>query len=256
MTSIPNSGPQRRQFEQWPLLAQARNKSKAVVRLGEWPPETGKQVVVKDISGLPLWFRVTYGRHVLHREWLAMVALAEVPEVPMPLYCPDRDSIVMEFRPGQPAHKLPTGPELDALLTHLTRLVHKFHGMGITHGDLHRNNILRGQDGELTLIDWATSSVYGERPTGLRRWIFNEFRSLDLRAVAKIKAEAAPHLLDEAEVAILSGGGSSMYRWIKKVRFAIRRALGKKSARKKDYSHLSVQEKVPNSPEGKEASSR
>lgn len=222
-------------------MAQARNNSKAVVRLGEWPPQSGTLVVAKDIGSLPYWFRLFYGRHVLSREWKAMNALRNFPEVPLPLYRPDPDCIVMEFRAGEPAHSLPKGKEMAVLLDRLQVVVQKFHERGITHGDLHRSNILRSEDGSITLIDWATSSIFGASPRGLRRWAFNEFRYLDLRCVAKVKAENSPELLTAEEVEILAGGGTSMYRKIKQVRYGIRRALGREINSKKDYRQLTAQ---------------
>ena len=241
MMQVKNGSPSRQDIGHWPCLAPGRNRSKATVRVGVWPPESGASVVAKDIGSQPLWFRMAYGRSVLRREWRAMAALAALPEVPSALYHVDADCIVMECRPGKPAHELPGDGELDQLIVQLEALVGRIHRMGITHGDLHRDNILRADDGSLSLIDWATSCVYGEQPSLWKRWACREFAALDRRAVAKIKARHAPHLLTDAERAILIRGGSRMYRLVKRFRAAIRRSLGRGKREGIDYGNLVAQ---------------
>lgn len=230
--------------DSWPYLAEARNWSKAQVRVGEWPVGSGKTVVAKDIRQQPFWFRLLYTRHTLKREWDALIALKDVEFVPHALERPSPDLFLMEQCPGEEAHELPEGAELDEFLHRLDDLIAQVHVRGVTHGDLHRDNILRAPDGTVSLIDWATASVYGPRPFGLKKWLFVEFRALDLRAVAKIKARHATHLLTESEKELLAGGGSPAYRLIKQFRTLIRLALRREVGGGVDYKKIVEENKA------------
>ncbi len=222
----------------WKPLAEARNWSKARAYSGEFPPGSGREAVAKDIQSLPLWFRWLFARPVLRREWQALRALEHVAGVPKLLARIDADCFVMEKCAGRALHDLPQGAGGEELLRKLDALVAQVHARGVTHGDLHRDNILRGADGQIGLIDWATAHVYGVRPRGWKKRALEEFRALDLRAVAKIKAYSAAHLLTDAERDLLVNGGSALYRGVKKMRRTLHALQGRKSAPGIDYRKL------------------
>lgn len=223
--------------DSWEPLADARNWSKARVYVGEFPVGSGQIAVAKDISTLPLWFRWIYARLVLRREWRALRALDEVEGVPRALHRIDADGFIMERCEGHSLHTLPLDEAGAELLERLDEIVRQVHQKGVTHGDLHRDNIMRAPDGRLNLIDWATAHVYGPCPRGAKKRAFGEFRALDVRAVAKIKAYSAPQLLSEAEREILAQGGSKLYRGVKKLRGALH-ALRRKKSNGIDYREL------------------
>ena len=217
----------------------ARNLTKADVHRFEWPPESGQFAVVKDMRARPLWFRVVLGRAALGREWKALRALESVEGVPQPLARLDADAFVMEWRAGTPAMNF--GSEVEngfvdenavdeggispETVERVARMLESAHARGVTHGDLHRNNILIAPDGSVTLIDWATACVFGFQPRGLKAWTFREWRSLDVRALAKFKARHAPHLVTPAERELLLHG-SPLYRFVRGWAQRIRRVCG------------------------------
>jgi len=193
----------------------ARNGTKADVYLGEW---NGQRVVVKDLKRRALWFRVLAGRYFLRREWQVLHALRGTPGVPGVVARPDADSIVIEWCPGRPAKDFTTGELPAGTVERVGEIIDGLHARGVTHGDLHHDNILVADDGSVTLIDWATASRFGPRPSGPKAWSFTEWAALDNRAVAKLKVLHAPELITEAEGAALLGGSSPLYRNIKKLR--------------------------------------
>jgi aminoglycoside phosphotransferase (APT) family kinase protein len=207
-------------------LHQARNWSKADVFLAEWPPDSGRHVVVKDFKKNPLWYRLIAGRHFLQREWKTLRALSGMEGVPAAIAKPDADAIVIEHCRGTPASHFAARTLPAAALQKLGGLIESLHTCGVTHGDLHQSNILVADDGAITLIDWATASHFGTRPRGLKARLFAEWRTLDKRAVAKLKARHAPTLLSEEERDILWQGGSGVYRAVKKLRHGIGKLRG------------------------------
>ncbi|HVF10514.1 MAG TPA: RIO1 family regulatory kinase/ATPase [Abditibacteriaceae bacterium] len=207
-------------------LHQARNWSKADVYLAEWPPDSGQRVVVKDFKKRALWFRLLAGRHFLHREWKILRALSGMEGVPHPIARPDADAIVVEYCPGTPANRFADGTLPATALQRLSTLIEVLHARGVTHGDLHQHNILIADDGSLTLLDWATASQFGPRRRALKARLFDEWCTLDKRAVAKLKARHAPALLTGEERDILWQGGSGLYRAVKKVRHGVGKLRG------------------------------
>ncbi|MDF2440546.1 MAG: hypothetical protein JWN98_1530, partial [Abditibacteriota bacterium] len=120
----------------------ARNWSKADVSVVEWPPASGKLVVVKDLKRSPLWFRVLAGRHFLRREWRALRALRGLECVPEPVARIDADAIAMSHCPGRPTTAIGDGSISPQALQRVEELVSKLHRRGVVHCDLHGDNVL------------------------------------------------------------------------------------------------------------------
>jgi serine/threonine protein kinase len=196
-------------------IHKARNWSKADVSIAEWPPKSGRRVVVKELKNRPLWFRVLAGRYLLRREWKTLCALADLKGVPAPIARPDSDTIVMEFRPGQPLDKLLWWQAPDDVVEKIEELVTEIHKRGITHGDLHGYNVLVDDSGEITLIDWATAGNFGTKRAPGKNFTFDEWRALDERALAKIKIIFAPTDITPLQHDLLLNGGSRIYRFVK-----------------------------------------
>jgi serine/threonine protein kinase len=221
-------------------LHRARNWSKAEVYEVEWPPASGRAVVVKDLKPLPAWFKLLAGRALLRREARALRALKSVDGVPDLVARVDADAIAMEKTPGQPLpewlREAREGPEREAALLRAIERVEelqaRFHDRGVTHGDLHSDNILVDEKGNVALIDWATAGVFGPRPSGAKKWSFEEWRALDERALAKLKVLHAPDLVSPRERDLLVGGGSRLYRGVKSLRRLLDRARGKQSGKR------------------------
>jgi serine/threonine protein kinase len=207
-------------------LHQARNWSKADVWRAEWPLESGQFVVVKDMRPRPLWFKALAGRYFLKREGRALRALDGMESVPRFLGMPNPDCLIMEWKAGRPVFDYAKGEIPPAALDNLARVVKEVHARGVTHGDLHRENVLVADDDTISLIDWATASVFGTS----QRWTKREWISLDDRAVAKIKFRHAPHLLDQKERDLLLNG-SLMYSTIRNFGHKFRSMRGSKPKR-------------------------
>lgn len=194
----------------------ARNWSKADVALIEWPPSSGTKVVVKDLRGRPLWFRVFAGRFLLWREWRALRALENVAGVPRAIARPDADCLVMEFKAGRRLDSFRSGNVPHDVVERINTLLSEVHRRGVTHGDLHSHNILLDENDEVALIDWATACVFPARRIGPKAVSFQEWKALDERALAKVKVACAPLDVTPRERELLLRGGSRVYRAIKK----------------------------------------
>ena len=209
-------------------LHAARNWSKADVALVEWPPESGRRVVIKDLRRRPLWFRLLYGRHTLTREWNAMQALREIEGVPLAVARPDADCLAIEFFDGTPLKNLAPDAVSARSVAALESVMQAAHARGVTHGDLHRSNVLVAPDGAIAVIDWASACVFGNARRGWKARTFAELCALDRRAVGKIKARYAPALVSLDEQEMLIHGSSPLYRKVKSLRHILHWALGRR----------------------------
>lgn len=209
-------------------LHEARNWSKADVYLSEWPPQSGRKVVVKDFKKRALWFRIVAGRYFLRREWHALRVLDGTPGVPRAIAKPDADSLVVEYVRGEALSEIPRRTISDATMDRLENLVRTLHERGVTHGDLHLENILVDEEGNVAMLDWATAHVFNHRNKA-QQWLFEEWQALDLRAVAKVKLYHARHRVNEHDRELLEGGSRS-YRFIKSLRRTSDKMRGKKSS--------------------------
>jgi serine/threonine protein kinase len=207
----------RRQLESLPreTLHEARNWSKADVSVAQWPPESGRRVVIKDLKKRPLWYRVLAGRYFLWREWRALCALKDLESVPNPIARPDADCFVIEHKNGRQLEMIPPEAMPPGVSEKVEQLVERIHARGVTHGDLHSYNILVDESGEVALIDWATACVFGKNPTGAKKFAFEEWRALDERALAKIKIMYTPSEMTARERDLILHGGSRIYRFVK-----------------------------------------
>lgn len=199
-------------------LHPARNWSKADVLIGEWPPGSGRRVVVKDLKKRALWFRVLIGRSILRREWRALRALQGLAGVPRIVARPDADSLVIEYVEGTPLSAIARRRLPDGVLQQMESQMAALHARGVTHGDLHRENILLGEDGSVWFLDWATANVFPARRGPAKKWSFAQWRALDLRAAAKLKIFNARDALTEHEYQLLQSGSSRLYRAVKALR--------------------------------------
>ncbi len=209
-------------------LHEARNATKARVGLVEWPPQSGERVVVKDGSARASWFRVSIGRYQLAREWKALSFLNGMNGVPRPLFRAGADVFGIERCPGESLLRFASGELPISAVEAFEKLIEELHARGVTHGDLHRDNILfDAATGQIWLIDWATSCVYGLVRRGWKAWLWREWNALDNRAVAKIKARYAPELLRPDEHILLDGGGTPLSRVVRSVGSLFKRRKGR-----------------------------
>lgn len=227
----------------------ARNGSKADVWLAEWPQGSARRVVIKDFRRRPLFVKIMGGRYSLLREWRAMVALDDLPEVPKAVARPDSDAIVIEHRAGTPIKEFVRGDLAPGVLEKIEALLATMHRRGVTHGDLHGANILVDEQGVIALIDWATACFFGETPHGPKAASFGQWRALDERALAKLKLLHAPQRVTAHERHVLLKGPSAFYRFVKRLRFLFAVLRGKKPSREWMFAGAEVQRLLENEPE-------
>ncbi|RYX81574.1 hypothetical protein EON83_23285 [bacterium] len=196
----------------------ARNSTKANVYLVEWPPQSGHKVAFKDGSNRALWFSFFVGRYQMRREWKAMSALQGMEGVPCPYFRAGADAFGMEWFQGQSLLHFAPGELPAAAVEQLEAVMNEMHSHSVTHGDLHRDNILFDPaSGRVCLIDWATSCVFRPKRRGFKAWMWREWQALDRRALAKIKARYTPDLLREEELSLLENGGTPLSRAVRRV---------------------------------------
>ena len=214
------------------LLHETRNATKALVSLVEWPSGSNERVVLKDGSRRASWFRVTIGRYQMAREWKTLRFLSGMNGVPRPLFRDGADAFGMEWCPGEPLLRFAPGELPVRAVEAFEELVGELHARGVTHGDLHRDNILfDAGSGQIWLIDWATSCVFAPKRRGFKAWMWREWRALDGRALAKIKARYAPELLRPEERVLLEGGGTPLSRVVRSVGSLFKRRKGARNTR-------------------------
>jgi predicted Ser/Thr protein kinase len=217
-------------------LHQARNITKADVYRVEWE---GQQLVVKDIAKRGLFGRLTIAGWLLKREIKALEFLTiknQIEGVPK-LIAVGPSFFAMEFSRGTQLKLFKPGEVNPEILLRLERIIEGAHTIGVTHGDLHRENVIIGENGEVSVIDWATATVFGrnsallgQRRSGLKSLTWREWRALDLRGLAKIKWRYSPQLLTDEEEWILKNGGSPLYRRVRETGFRLRRLFGNKKS--------------------------
>ncbi len=207
-------------------LHRARNSSKADVYAIDWPPEN--RIVVKDLRRCALWFRVLAGRAFLRREARALRVLADLKSVPRVEHRLDADAFAMSWHAGEKLSECNSERITPQILDEIAALLGEVHARGVTHGDLHAHNILLDESGGLCLIDWATACVFGSRRAIIKNWTFEEWRALDERALAKLRALHAPQTLNARERDLLVNGGSRAYRAVKAGRRRLDKLRGKK----------------------------
>lgn len=225
----------------------ARNSTKADVYRFEWPQGSGKMVVLKDMKTRPAWFRFLAGRVFLAREYRALRALEGIAGIPRAIARPDADSLVMEWHPGTPAMDWKVGEIPLGALEKVAHVLSQAHARGVIHGDLHRSNILLTPEGGVTLIDWATAGIFGTQRRGSKAWTFEEWRALDIRAIAKLKARHAPETVTEEEKDVLLNG-SKVYRLVRGAGFKVRSLLGHKYSKSPELAAARYQRFIEGSP--------
>lgn len=161
-------------------------------------------VVLKTFRRRPWLVRVLFSRWTLAHEVAVLEALGGVSGVPRFCGRVGKDSFLMEYvcgaGPVLSPRELPVGhyPSRE-FFVRLRELVAGMHARGVSHGDMRRRNILRGEDDRPYLIDFATSVIAGGRWHPVRRWLVAWFAQADAYAVAKLMNSYYPDLLTDDE---------------------------------------------------------
>ena len=120
-------------------------------------------------------------------EEVALKRLRGVEGVPVYLGRPRGHTIRMTRLPGVPLDQLKRGELSESCFRRIQDLLHRIHGKGVAHGDLHMKNILISEDKPF-VIDFSTAYVRGRLPL-LDKNVFRLFELLDLERLYKIEVE-------------------------------------------------------------------
>ncbi|MFB6347616.1 MAG: RIO1 family regulatory kinase/ATPase [bacterium] len=137
---------------------------------------------------------------LLKREARALRQLDPLPEVPDLFELRPPESIVMEFRKGRRVREVDhdeLGPDF---FDQFQRAVDDMHDLGIVHSDLKKkDNLLVSPDLEPVIVDFGTHFRW-DAPWGAPyRFLYNQFKEMDLNAVVKLKKDYCPEAVTEDE---------------------------------------------------------
>jgi RIO1 family len=152
----------------------------------------GRALVVKDLRGRPWPVRLLLGPWQLDREARAYRRLEGVHGIPRFLGRLDRQAILIEYIAGRDLSTCRPGELPESFFDRLDQVLREVHAAGVAHGDLHRHDVLQGDDGRPYLVDFSTSLLAGQRSGPLRRFLFTQWRRADLRSAAKLRSRLVP----------------------------------------------------------------
>ena len=163
--------------------------------------ENGVKAIVKDFSCNGFWFRNIFGRFLIWREKKAYHRLEGLSGVPALFGATGGIALIIEEIQGTAIGSMEVIKTLDEkFFSDLKNLIERFHDRGIVHCDLKRApNIMRGNDGNPYIIDWAASiskPEFGFFPLSL---IYKRFIQDDLNAITKIKLKYRPESVSAEE---------------------------------------------------------
>lgn len=188
----------------------------------------GELAVAKDYAVQATWFKKLMGAYLVRREAVALRRAADIANVPRLLGMPTACSLVMSYVDAVQLRS-PQAPQADERYFELlSEMVAQLHGAGVAHGDLEKlDNILITPQGEPAMVDFTSAIMSGANP--LAALALPEVMDNDRRAICKLKAEFAPHLLTEAEEQFLHTRGplETWFRsWREYVRHPAQRLSG------------------------------
>lgn len=164
----------------------------------------GATVVLKTFRRRPWLVRVLFSRWTLAHEVAVLQALAGVKGIPRLHGRIGKDSFLMEYVRGagtvvSPRDVAPENRPSRQFFIRLREMVAGMHARGVSHGDMRRRNIMRGEDDTPYLIDFATAIVAAGPRRPLRRRLVAWFARADAFAVAKLIRSYYPDLLTAEE---------------------------------------------------------
>jgi hypothetical protein len=189
------------------LRLRGRNATKADVLLYELP---GRRLAVKDYTARPVWIRNTLGRWLIRRELAAYRAAAGIPEIPVLLGRLGPFAFATAWVEARPLSGLRDERLPATLFDRLDAALAALHGRGIALGDLHHRDVLVGDGGRVTVVDFATAWLAPPSAGRLRRAVFRRLAAQDRLAAVRLRAR----FTGVAEEAALAGADpDALRRW-------------------------------------------
>ncbi|MCA9433291.1 MAG: phosphotransferase [Candidatus Omnitrophica bacterium] len=209
----PNTGEP--SYEKLSLIHRARSKTQADIWLVAIHP--GEKAVLRDYSGEKHFLMRQLCRWALKREVHVHRLLEGVRGIPRLVAVLDRDRYLIEWIDGQPLSSFKKVQMPAPFFSDLENVMAEMHSRGVAHGDLRNRNIMVTSEGRPMVIDFSTA--WWRTPLW-RRPIFQFFKRLDDRRLAKSKQKFCPETLNEMEEKILESDpwyhrvGSIYRHWI------------------------------------------
>lgn len=202
MTTVPSITSDELKAARLEPFQRGKSRSHADLYALTWQNQPG---LLKDFSNRPWWLRVFWARPLLAREARMMELLNGLPGVPRLLARVGRDGILIE---RLDARSMPRRSESRPPLEYFeraTELVKALHKRGLSHGDLHRTNLLIDDKGNPYLIDFTTSLTNDTgRWAFVSRYLFRRGAQADLSKMAQMKACYYPTNLTAEEAHALA----------------------------------------------------
>jgi RIO-like serine/threonine protein kinase len=160
-----------------------RNRSKALVTL---VTRDGRELIAKDISQAPRWFRVLFARRSLRNEQRVYQRLSGVIGIPGSYGMEGPDRLLLERFDGQPLDRFHPGALPPSVFDALDRLIETIHQRGVAIADLHRSNVLVTADHRVGLVDFAIARIAADPADP--SWSVRRLFELDRHAARRIRA--------------------------------------------------------------------
>lgn len=150
--------------------------------------DRGRRAVVKDYRASGWLLRSLFGPWLISREERIYRHLDGAPGVPRLLRRLDPHALLVQHIEGRSCADFADGDLPPEFFDRLRRVVEAMHARGIVHCDIkNRANIVVTSDGDPYLIDFATAFARDGRFRLLRRFLFERFRTDDLKGVVKAR---------------------------------------------------------------------
>ena len=199
-------------MSKWMLQSGKQSPIKPDIYFLEWQDQW---LCIKDFTCCGNIVRNTIGRWIVNKEALILNALEGVAGVPKLIGVIDGPALVMERLEARSLPKSPSTrcaqkqflaerPLTPNFFNETSALLSTLHCKGITHGDIHRNNLLVNDNGQPSFIDFAASVIRGKKSSRLKRWAWRTMVQIDLISVINLRQQHLPdHPLSSEEAGLL-----------------------------------------------------
>lgn len=165
-------------------MRDGRNRTKA--SLARYRLELG-DVAVKDYAGCGGWRAASYGRWLIGREVRAYALAEGCRGLPRFLGRIDRHALALGWVDARPLAEFQAGEVDRECFQQLRDILEELHARGIALTDLNYRDVLIAANGQVTIVDLATSWLRDRPPRMLRRRLFRHFAGSDLFALARLE---------------------------------------------------------------------
>ncbi|MBV1931092.1 MAG: phosphotransferase [Porticoccaceae bacterium] len=208
MTTQPIKNREALNGANWVLLDAKCSPFKPEIYFIDWQKQA---LCIKDFSHCSAIVRKTLGRWIVNKEASVLAALDGTSGVPHLIGTIDGPALIMKRldanvlpRP-MPLKLSPESTLTPAFFEQASILLATLHSIGITHGDIHRNNLLIDGAGQPVFIDFASALVNDKKMSKLKGWAWRTMAKIDLISVLNLRQKYFPdHPLSTEEVTLLA----------------------------------------------------